>query len=101
MCYITADHILFDAASPHSAVCFFLQLFARCYGWCLLPDAVLKHLHLEHEWGGAEQPVHRVKFSIGTVFDVFVLSEGGGVRVKGGNRTLSLYLTDAIFGRVE
>lgn len=33
LCCVTADHILFDAASLHATILFFfpLQLFARCY----------------------------------------------------------------------
>lgn len=59
-----------------------------------MPDAVLKHLHLEDEGGGAEQPVHIAKFSTGTVFDVHILLEGTGEGegIKWGTLSLCLCL---------
>lgn len=76
----------------------------------LMPDTVLRHLHLAEEEGvGAEL---KVKFSIMAQFDMRVPSEGGRVRVKGGNGTqcglvsfvflsLSLHLTENIFNGAE
>lgn len=110
LCCVTADHILFDVASLHSTVHFFSSAVCKVLCVALMPDTVLRHLHLAEEEGvGAEL---KVKFSIMAQFDMRVPSEGGRVRVKGGNGTqcglvsfvflsLSLHLTENIFNGAE